>query len=58
LAELADDLDAELIVVGSRGQRPHQAALVGSVSSELLGLAPCPVLVQSARAIDWTWDEN
>jgi nucleotide-binding universal stress UspA family protein len=58
LAELADELDAELIVVGSRGQRPHQAALVGSVSSELLGLAPCPVLVYPARAVDWAWDEN
>lgn len=53
LAELADEVDAEVIVVGSRGQRPHQAALVGSVSSELLGLAPCPVLVFPAQAIDW-----
>lgn len=53
LAELADELEAELVVVGSRGQRPHQAALVGSVSSELLGLAPCPVLVFPARALDW-----
>ena len=52
LAELADELEAELIVVGSRGQR-HQAALVGSVSSELLGLAPCPVLVFPARALDF-----
>ena len=58
LAELGDELDAELIVVGSRGQRPHQAALVGSVSSELLGLAPCPVLVYPAPAVDWTSDEN
>jgi nucleotide-binding universal stress UspA family protein len=58
LAELADLLDAELVVVGSRGQRPHQAALVGSVSSELLGLAPCPVLVYPAQAMDWAWDEN
>jgi nucleotide-binding universal stress UspA family protein len=31
---------------------------VGSVSSELLGLAPCPVLVYPARAIDWPWDES
>jgi nucleotide-binding universal stress UspA family protein len=52
LSELADELAAELIVVGSRGQRPHQAALVGSVSTELLGLAPCPVLVFPARALD------
>jgi nucleotide-binding universal stress UspA family protein len=52
LAELADEVEAELIAVGSRGQRPHQAALVGSVSTELLGLAPCPVLVFPARALD------
>jgi nucleotide-binding universal stress UspA family protein len=53
LAELADELEAGLIVVGSRGQRLRQAAVVGSVSSELLGLAPCPVLVLPARAVDW-----
>jgi nucleotide-binding universal stress UspA family protein len=53
LAELADDLDAALVVVGSRGHRLVQAALVGSVSSELLGLAPCPVLVLPARAVEW-----
>jgi nucleotide-binding universal stress UspA family protein len=58
LAELADELDAELIVVGSRGHRPHQAALVGSVSTELLGLAACPVLVFPAQAVDWAWDES
>jgi nucleotide-binding universal stress UspA family protein len=57
LAELADELEAELIVVGSRGQRLHQAAFVGSVSSELLGLAPCPVLVLPARAVDWEWKD-
>lgn len=48
LAELADDVDAALLVVGSRGHRLAQAALVGSVSTELLGLAPCPVLVLPA----------
>jgi nucleotide-binding universal stress UspA family protein len=58
LAELADEVGAELIVVGSRGEQSHRAALVGSVSSELLGLAPCPVLVYPARALDPPWDEN
>lgn len=53
LAELADELEAELIVVGSRGHRLHQATVVGSVSSELLGLSPCPVLVVPALALDW-----
>ena len=45
LADLADDEDAELIVVGSRGRGPFKAALLGSVSSDLIGVARRPVLV-------------
>jgi nucleotide-binding universal stress UspA family protein len=58
LAELADDEDAELIVVGSRGHQLLRAAFVGGVSSELLGLAPCPVLVVPALALSWEWEER
>jgi nucleotide-binding universal stress UspA family protein len=53
LAELADGQEAELIVVGSRGHRLRQVAFVGGVASELIGLAPCPVLVVPALALDW-----
>jgi len=45
LADLADDEDAELIVVGSRGRGRFKAAFLGSVSNDLLGVARCPVLV-------------
>ena len=45
LADLADEEDAELIVVGSRGRGPFKAALLGSVSSGLVGVARCPVLI-------------
>jgi nucleotide-binding universal stress UspA family protein len=45
LADLADEEDAELIVVGSRGRGAFKAAFLGSVSSELIGVARCPVLV-------------
>ena len=45
LADLADEESAELIVVGSRGRRGLKAALLGSVSAELIGVARCPVLV-------------
>ena len=45
LAEIADDVDAELIVVGSRGRGAFKAAFLGSVSSALVGVARCPVLV-------------
>jgi nucleotide-binding universal stress UspA family protein len=45
LAEIADQEEAELIVVGSRGPGSFKAAFLGRVSHELLGLARCPVLV-------------
>jgi nucleotide-binding universal stress UspA family protein len=45
LADLADEEDAELIVVGSRGRGAFRAAFLGSVSSDLIGVARCPVLV-------------
>jgi nucleotide-binding universal stress UspA family protein len=45
LAYLADEEGAELIVVGSRGRGPFKAAFLGSVSTDLIGVARCPVLV-------------
>jgi nucleotide-binding universal stress UspA family protein len=45
LAEVADDEDAEYIVVGSRGRGAFKAAFLGSVSTSLIGIARCPVLV-------------
>jgi nucleotide-binding universal stress UspA family protein len=45
LAEIADQEEAELIVVGSRGPGSFKAAFLGRVSHELIGLARCPVLV-------------
>jgi nucleotide-binding universal stress UspA family protein len=45
LAEVADEVDAELIVVGSRGRGAFKAAFLGSVSNALVGVARCPVLI-------------
>ena len=45
LAELADKEDAELIVIGSRGQGALKSAFLGSVSYSLVGIARCPVLI-------------
>jgi nucleotide-binding universal stress UspA family protein len=50
VAEIAEDEDAELIVCGTRGLGPLAGAVVGSVAHRLLHVAPCPVLVVSARA--------
>jgi nucleotide-binding universal stress UspA family protein len=45
LAELAKQRDARVIVVGTRGESPFHAALVGSTPHKLLQLADRPVLV-------------
>jgi nucleotide-binding universal stress UspA family protein len=45
LADLADEEDAELIVVGSRGRGAFKTAFLGSVSNALVGVARCPVLI-------------
>ena len=45
LADLADEEDADMIVVGSRGRGAFKAAFLGSVSRDLIGVARCPVLV-------------
>jgi nucleotide-binding universal stress UspA family protein len=45
LLEAARELDAELLVVGSRGLGEVGSALLGSVSCELMREAPCPVVV-------------
>jgi nucleotide-binding universal stress UspA family protein len=45
LADLADEEAAYLIVVGSRGRGAFRRAFLGSVSSDVIGLARRPVLV-------------
>jgi nucleotide-binding universal stress UspA family protein len=45
LSNLADDVGALLIVVGSRGRGGLKTAILGSVSNSLVGIARCPVLI-------------
>jgi nucleotide-binding universal stress UspA family protein len=44
IADIAREVGADVIVVGTRGRSPIAGALVGSVTQHLLHLAPCPVL--------------
>jgi nucleotide-binding universal stress UspA family protein len=48
LARKAKEIDADMIVVGSRGLGAVRAA-IGSVTLRLIHRAPCPVLVVHAR---------
>ena len=52
LADLADEEDAELIVVGSRGRGAFKAAFLGSVSNSLVGVARCPVVIVPTGATE------
>jgi nucleotide-binding universal stress UspA family protein len=44
IAEVARDVGADLIVVGTRGRSPIAELFLGSVTQRLLHVAPCPVL--------------
>jgi nucleotide-binding universal stress UspA family protein len=44
IADLARELDADAIVVGTRGHSPAAGVLLGSLTQRLLHIAPCPVV--------------
>jgi nucleotide-binding universal stress UspA family protein len=51
IAQLASDVEADLIVVGTHGRRGVPRLILGSVAEATLRLAPCPVLVVRPKAI-------
>lgn len=57
----ARDFRADLVIIGSRGHGGIATLLLGSVSSEVVDHAPCPVLVarnESLRAVLFATDES
>lgn len=51
IVEAAADWGADLVVVGSRGHGTIESMLLGSVSSEIIDHAPCPVIVARGGGI-------
>jgi nucleotide-binding universal stress UspA family protein len=51
LIDEAQSLQPDLIVIGNRGHGPFATLLLGSVSTEVVDHAPCPVLVARHPAV-------
>lgn len=51
IAQLAADLEADLVVVGTHGRRGFSRMLLGSSAEATVRLAPCPVLVVRPKAV-------
>lgn len=49
---MADDVDAEIIIVGTHGRRGIKRLFLGSVAEEVMRAASCPVLVMRPRRRD------
>jgi nucleotide-binding universal stress UspA family protein len=61
IADHARDFDADLVIIGSRGHGTIASLLLGSVSSEVVDHAPCPVLVArntSVHGVVFATDES
>jgi nucleotide-binding universal stress UspA family protein len=51
IAQIAADLEADLVVVGTHGRRGIARWLLGSVAEAVVRLAPCPVFVVRPKAL-------
>jgi nucleotide-binding universal stress UspA family protein len=51
IAQLASDIAADLIVVGTSGHKGIDRLILGSVAEALIRNAPCPVLTYRSRTI-------
>ena len=51
IADVARMVDADLLILATRGRSPLTGAVAGSVSERLLACAPCPVVVLSPAAV-------
>lgn len=51
IAQLAADVEADLIVLGTHGRRGISRLVLGSVAEATIRLAPCPVLAVRPKAL-------
>ena len=53
IAALAGELDADLVVLGTRGTGAMERLMLGSVSEEVARISPCPTLVVAGGEEAW-----
>jgi nucleotide-binding universal stress UspA family protein len=58
IAEVATDIDADMIVVVSKRVSSATGVLLGSTAQDILGRSPCPVLVVSPTVSDLRTGES
>jgi nucleotide-binding universal stress UspA family protein len=51
ISQLAADLEADLVIIGTHGRRGLSRLLLGSTAEATVRLAPCPVLVVRPKAV-------
>ena len=51
IAQLAEDIDADLVVVGNHDRAGVNRAFFGSLAERLVRMAPCPVLIIRSKSI-------
>jgi len=56
IAQLASDIGADMIVVGTHGRKGWDRLLLGSVAESLVRHAPCPVLTWRPKAVP-AWNQ-
>lgn len=53
IVDAAEEIEADLIVMGRRGQRGLARMMVGDATAKVVGYAPCPVLIVPRGAKMW-----
>jgi nucleotide-binding universal stress UspA family protein len=51
IAQLAEDIEADLVVVGNHARAGVNPSFFGSVPEKLVRLAPCPVLIIRSKSV-------
>lgn len=58
IVTVAEELKADLIVIGNHGRKPLERMIIGNTAEKVVRLAPCPVLVIRQTERDFVLEHN